>query len=92
MTTKNGYLVLENGAIFQGKLIGATSAVGEVVFNTSMVGYDQVITDPSYHGQIVVLTYPLAGNYGFSQAAAESDRCWLRGLVVKELNNGADHY
>ena len=92
MTIKRGYLVLENGAVFQGKLTGAIHAVGEVVFNTSMVGYDQVITDPSYHGQIVVLTYPLAGNYGFSQAAAESDRCWLRGLVVKELNNGAEHY
>ncbi|HPU48960.1 MAG TPA: carbamoyl phosphate synthase small subunit [Syntrophomonadaceae bacterium] len=92
MTFRSGYLVLENGAVFRGKLRGAAPAVGEVVFNTSMVGYDQIISDPSYTGQIVVLTYPLVGNYGFNRAMMESDRCWLRGLVIKELNNGANHY
>jgi len=92
MTLRSGYLVLENGDVFPGKLSGAAPAIGEVVFNTSMVGYDQIISDPSYTGQIVVLTYPLVGNYGFNREMMESDRCWLRGLIVKELNNGANHY
>lgn len=92
MNQRSGYLVLENGAVFRGKLSGAAPAIGEVVFNTSMVGYDQIISDPSYTGQIVVLTYPLVGNYGFNPAAMESDRCCVRGLVIKELNNGANHY
>jgi len=92
MTLTSGYLVLENGAVFQGKLSGAAPAIGEVVFNTSMVGYDQIISDPSYTGQIVVLTYPLVGNYGFNRAVMESDHCCVRGLVIKELNNGANHY
>lgn len=92
MTLRSGYLVLENGAVFQGKLSGAVPTIGEVVFNTSMVGYDQIISDPSYTGQIVVLTYPLVGNYGFNRAVMESDRCCVRGLVVKEIDEGANHY
>lgn len=92
MTENRGYLVLANQAVFRGKLLGTVPAVGEVVFNTSMVGYDQVITDPSYAGQIVVLTYPLVGNYGFNRRTMESERCWLQGLVVRDLCDGSEHY
>lgn len=92
---KKGYLILENGIRFQGTLIGdADSSAGEVVFNTSMVGYDQVITDPSYAGQIVVMTYPLIGNYGVFSEALESARPSLKGLIIRELgaSEGSRHY
>ncbi|OYT47950.1 hypothetical protein B6U83_04240, partial [Thermoplasmatales archaeon ex4484_36] len=60
-----GVLVLEDGSIFEGKGLGAEGeAFGEVVFNTSMTGYQEALTDPSYHGQILLMTYPLQGNYG----------------------------
>ena len=65
MARKKGYLLLEDGTVYTGELIGNVGkAMGEVVFNTSMVGYEQIITDPSYAGQIIVMTYPLIGNYG----------------------------
>ncbi|HWP97397.1 MAG TPA: carbamoyl phosphate synthase small subunit [Syntrophomonadaceae bacterium] len=95
MSMKNGYLVLEDGATFAGSLIGDISSTsGEVVFNTSMVGYDQVITDPSYAGQIVVMTYPLIGNYGIRMEALESAGPCLRGFVVRDLcaEDGSQHY
>ncbi|MEN6348916.1 MAG: carbamoyl phosphate synthase small subunit [Syntrophomonas sp.] len=95
MTAQKGYLVLEDGSVFQGILMGKiTWASGEVVFNTSMVGYDQVISDPSYAGQIVVMTYPLIGNYGLNTNSLESNTPWLRGLVVRELcpESGSHHY
>ena len=60
-------LILENGMVFEGKAFGYTEeAVGELVFNTSMTGYQEVLTDPSYYGQIVVMTYPMIGNYGLN--------------------------
>ena len=82
---KVAYLVLEDGSVYQGKSIGAEmSGHGEVVFNTSMVGYQEVLTDPSYAGQIVVLTYPLVGNYGINADDFESRGIQVAGFVVRE--------
>ncbi|HOQ76776.1 MAG TPA: carbamoyl phosphate synthase small subunit [Thermoclostridium sp.] len=79
-------LLLENGTIFEGEAIGASgTSVGEVVFNTSMTGYQEVLTDPSYAGQIVVMTYPLIGNYGVNDDDSESGRPWVKGFIVREL-------
>lgn len=92
---KKGFLVMEDGSWFEGSLVGEVEqSQGELVFNTSMVGYEQIITDPSYAGQIVVMTYPLIGNYGVFNQALESNQPSLRGLVVKELcsENGSYHY
>ena len=78
-------LVLEDGTVYRGESMGAPApASGEVVFNTSMTGYQEVLTDPSYAGQIVVLTYPLAGNYGINSRDFESRRIQVAGLVVRE--------
>lgn len=79
-------LVLQDGCIFRGFSAGAGGlAEGEVVFNTSMFGYQEMITDPSYHGQILVLTAPHVGNVGVNPADAESSRPWVRGLIVPDL-------
>ena len=81
-----GRLALESGAVFDGWLFGADGAAagnGEVVFNTCMAGYQEVVTDPSYAGQIVVMTHPLMGNYGCRDDTAESYRVHCRGLVVR---------
>jgi carbamoyl-phosphate synthase small subunit len=86
-----GYLLLEDGTRFDGELCGHPAAVtGEVVFNTSMTGYQESVTDPSYAGQIIVFTYPLIGNYGVSAKAMESDRIHARGVVMREPKNGED--
>ncbi|WP_273483222.1 glutamine-hydrolyzing carbamoyl-phosphate synthase small subunit [Desulforamulus ruminis] len=78
-------LVLEDGTIFSGKAFGATGEQwGEVVFNTGMTGYQEVLTDPSYCGQIVVMTYPLIGNYGINKEDFEAKSSFVRGFVVKE--------
>jgi carbamoyl-phosphate synthase small subunit len=78
-------LVLRDGRVFRGEALGARGeAWGEVVFNTAMSGYQEVITDPSYRGQIVVMTYPLIGNYGLNEEDVESRRPWVNGFVVKE--------
>lgn len=88
-----GYLILENGTIFAGQIIGkGPPAVGEAVFNTSMNGYQEMITDPSYAGQILVLTYPQIGNYGFGEYGFESEKPALQGLVVKEIAEVNGHY
>lgn len=79
-------LALADGAVFSGKAFGARGEVyGEVVFNTSLTGYQEILTDPSYNGQIVTMTYPLIGNYGINAEDVESDKLALRGLVVREL-------
>lgn len=79
-------LALENGKIFYGQGFGATgSSQGEVVFNTAMTGYQEILTDPSYCGQIVTMTYPLIGNYGINTEDFESRRSFVRGLIVKEV-------
>ena len=78
-------LALENGTVFEGEGFGATGEVtGEVVFNTSMTGYQEIFTDPSYCGQIVTLTYPLVGNYGINSEDLESARPQVSGVVVRE--------
>ncbi len=77
-------LVLEDGSVFKGHRIGDPGeAWGEVVFNTSMTGYQEMLTDPSYSGQILVLTYPLIGNYGIEPRIDESRQIQVRGLVVR---------
>ena len=79
-------LALEDGTTFAGWCAGAEGeAFGEVVFNTSMVGYQEIVSDPSYAGQIVTLTYPQVGNYGVSTSAMQSDGLHLRGLVVRDM-------
>lgn len=78
-------LVLEDGSVFEGSGFGAQGEVfGEVVFNTSMTGYQEILTDPSYNGQIVTMTYPEIGNYGVNEEDIESRRPFLKGFVVKE--------
>jgi carbamoyl-phosphate synthase small subunit len=80
------YLALEDGTVLQGTAFGSEGRqFGEVVFNTGMTGYQKILTDPSYCGQIVMLTYPLVGNYGVNQDDYESPRPWVRGFVIKEL-------
>ena len=81
----SAYLVLEDGSVHEGVGFGAEAdGVGEVVFNTSMTGYQEVLTDPSYAGQLVTLTYPLVGNYGINPEDFESDRIQVGGLIVRE--------
>ena len=90
---RRGRLALESGAVFDGIMFGADAppAGGEVVFNTCMSGYQEVITDPSYAGQVVVMTHPLVGNYGCRDDTAESFRVHCRALVVRELSPEAGH-
>ncbi|HNX81132.1 MAG TPA: glutamine-hydrolyzing carbamoyl-phosphate synthase small subunit [Candidatus Omnitrophota bacterium] len=81
------WLVLEDGSLFRGRSFGAAGETrGEVVFNTSMTGYQEIITDPSYKGQIVTMTYPLIGNYGVNNEDVESYRPFVDGFVVKEYS------
>jgi len=78
-------LLLEDGTVFEGTSFGAKGQkCGEVVFNTSMAGYQEILTDPSYHEQIITMTYPLIGNYGTNKADTESRKIFARGLIVKE--------
>ena len=85
-------LVLADGSAFPGRALGRIGRTeGEVVFNTSMTGYQEMLTDPSYAGQLLVLTYPLIGNYGFDAAVEESDRIQPVGLVVREAARVASH-
>ena len=80
-------LALADGRIFEGTSFGAQGeADGEVVFNTSMTGYQEILTDPSYYGQMVVMTYPLIGNYGVNSEDFESDRPYLSAFIIKELS------
>jgi carbamoyl-phosphate synthase small subunit len=79
------FLVLDNKEVYEGESFGYEgSEVGEVVFNTSMAGYQEILTDPSYRKQIVTLTYPMIGNYGICAEDMESDRIQVSGLIVKE--------
>ena len=86
-------LALEDGRVFRGRSWAAKGeACGEMVFNTSMTGYQEVLTDPSYAGQIVCMTYPLIGNYGTNNADAESARPWVEGFVVREASRVASSW
>src|SRR5437879_4900397 len=79
-------LALEGGTVYTGRAFGARGETfGEVVFNTSMTGYQEVLTDPSYKGQIVTMTYPLIGNYGINEEDVESRKPQVEGFVVREL-------
>ncbi|MBI5232826.1 MAG: glutamine-hydrolyzing carbamoyl-phosphate synthase small subunit [Deltaproteobacteria bacterium] len=83
--TKKAFLALADGTVFEGLSFGAEgSAEGEVCFNTSMTGYQEILTDPSYRGQIVAMTAPHIGNYGINQEDVESRRPWVEGFIVKE--------
>ncbi|RUO54110.1 carbamoyl-phosphate synthase small subunit [Pseudidiomarina halophila] len=86
-------LVLADGTVFHGTAIGAGgTAVGEVVFNTAMTGYQEILTDPSYAEQIVTLTYPHIGNYGTTHEDEESNRVWAKGLVIRDLSLKASNF
>lgn len=86
-------LALEDGSIYRGRSFGASGErYGEVVFNTSMTGYQEILTDPSYKGQIVAMTYPLIGNYGVNDADVESRRPFVEGFVVKEYSKIASNW
>lgn len=87
------YLILEDGTRFEGNSFGyEEEGIGEVVFNTSMSGYQEVLTDPSYSGQIVAMTYPMIGNYGVNKEDVESDRVQVAGFVVKEYSKQYSNY
>lgn len=87
------YLILEDGHVFTGTSIGSKKEViSEIVFNTSMTGYLEVLTDPSYAGQAVCMTYPLIGNYGICYEDAESLRPWPDGYIVRELSRTASNF
>ncbi len=91
--SNSALLVLEDGRSFRGRAWGAAGEVcGEMVFNTSMSGYQEVLTDPSYAGQIVCMTYPLIGNYGVTREDAESSRPWVEGFVVREASRVASNW
>jgi carbamoyl-phosphate synthase small subunit len=80
-------LALEDGKVFRGRAFGAQGVLcGEVVFNTGMAGYQEIVTDPSYAGQIVCMTYPHMGNYGINSEDVESSRPWVSGFIVRELS------
>lgn len=86
-------LVLEDGSVFHGQAIGATGqSVGEVVFNTAMTGYQEILTDPSYCRQIVTLTYPQIGNTGVTPEDEESDQVWASGLVIRQVPRRASNW
>ena len=86
-------LLLEDGTVFEGTSFGAKGIkCGEVVFNTSMSGYQEVLTDPSYSGQIVAMTYPMIGNYGVNDEDVESDKIHVAGFVVKEYSKNFSNF
>src|SRR5215813_6581803 len=86
-------IALEDGRLFEGQSFGATGTrIGEICFNTSMTGYQEVLTDPSYRGQIVAMTYPLIGNYGTNAADAESRSPHVRGFVIEELSRVSSNW
>ena len=86
-TRRPATLALEDGSVFRGDGFGAAGECsGEVVFNTSLTGYQEIVTDPSYKGQIVTMTAPMIGNYGVNSEDAEADRAWVEGFVIRELS------
>ena len=86
-------LALADGSLFPGIAIGAEGrSVGEVVFNTSMTGYQEILTDPSYAGQLITLTYPHIGNTGVNAEDQESARIWAKGLIIRDLSPIASNW
>lgn len=96
MSIREAALVLQDGTIFEGELIGADApkgiSTGEVVFNTVMTGYQEVITDPSYAGQIITFTYPHVGNYGVNEIDHESRAAFCRGVIIRDPARRASNY
>lgn len=91
--TKKCFLILEDGTEFEGTSFGYEGdALGEAVFNTSMSGYQEILTDPSYSGQIVAMTYTMMGNYGVNDEDVESDRVQVAGFVAKEYSKTYSNY
>lgn len=84
-TLRKGKLVLKDGSVYEGTLLGKRTAVGEVVFTTGMSGYQETLTDPSFCGQIVVMTYPLVGNYGCNKIFMQGEKSFFQGYVIGEL-------
>lgn len=88
-----GKLILEDGTVFEGKAFGyLKEAIGEVVFNTSMAGYGELLTDATYYGQIVTMTYPLIGNYGINLEDVESNKVQVKGLIVREKSDNPNNF
>jgi len=86
MTEAKAWIGIENGVVLQGRSVGAPGeATGDLVFNTAMTGYQEILTDPSYCGQVVIMTYPLIGNYGAAEEDDESHRGWAEAFVMKEM-------
>lgn len=85
-------LLLEDGSLFEGRSVSGGTRFGEVVFNTSMTGYQEILTDPSYRAQIVVMTLPHVGNYGVADAVAESSRPWVEGFVARRFTDKASSH
>ena len=85
---KKAFLAFEDGTVFRGYQAGADrDALGEVVFNTGMTGYQEILSDPSYHGQLVTMTYPEIGNTGVNIPDMESRQCFANGFIIHEINN-----
>lgn len=92
-TARKAILVLADGTVFYGRAMGADGqAVGEIVFNTAMTGYQEILTDPSYAEQIISFTYPHIGNYGVNEEDAESDKIWAKALVIREASLVASNF
>jgi carbamoyl-phosphate synthase small subunit len=90
---KPAWIAVENGTVLKGRAVGAEGeATGDLVFNTAMSGYHEILTDPSYAGQVVIMTYPLIGNYGVSEEDAESSRGWAEALVMREMSSLASSH
>src|SRR5437870_12580070 len=91
--TNLAILALEDGRVWRGRSWAAEGeSAGEMVLNTSMSGYQEILTDPSYAGQIVCMTYPLIGNYGTNEEDVESRRPWVEGFVVREASRVASNF
>ncbi len=89
----DGIIYIEDGRVIKGKGLGKTgTSLGELVFNTSMTGYQEILTDPSYGGQIITMTYPLIGNYGVSMEFSESDSVHARGFIIKSASETPSNY
>ncbi|MCB1215356.1 MAG: carbamoyl phosphate synthase small subunit, partial [Deltaproteobacteria bacterium] len=90
---KPAWLVLQDGTVFEGRSFGFEGeASGEVVFNTSLMGYQEILTDPSYKGQMVTLTYPMIGNYGVNEQDQENPRPQVEALIVKEYSQSYSNH
>ena len=93
MSEKKAWIALENGLVLEGGSVGADGeAGGDLVFNTAMTGYHEILTDPSYAGQVVIMTYPLIGNYGVAEEDAESGRAWAEAFVLREMSALASNH